>query len=391
MTHRRSPRPVASAASFAALLLLLAFGCTADVDNADPELAFATGKADFDEARPVAYGESIGGSVSGHSFSLFSLSADAGDRFELQVSRTAGDFDPRSVVYDSGLSPIAHVAGSFEATADGNRKAFEAGADAARLFVVVRADRYRGAGDFELTVTCLGGPCAGDVPAPATEVVEIANCLGRARLCAFAQLDTVPAGDHSAASHVVMNCLDADSACSPTMCDAAVRGDTTPREICDSLTASVAFYAGQSAACRVEFDGCMDTCTDAEEYSTYLELDDDEFDFWMTGEATCWENRFGTTCDEYARGHADCGGTEFRSIDGTETVNSCYEYWRATEGAWLEFEDDNIDCYYICDVVDEACMATCEAGPAGDFSDCFQQCTTEHPLVEDDDYAMCDF
>ncbi|MBW2461901.1 MAG: hypothetical protein JRH11_09650 [Deltaproteobacteria bacterium] len=387
MTRTHATRSTA----LAALLGLLAFGCAADVDNADPELAFAGGKADFDEARPVAYGESIGGSVSGHAFSLFSLSADAGDRFELRLSRTAGDFDLRSVVYDSELSSIAHVPGSFEATAVGNRKAFEAGDDGGRLFVVVRADRYRGAGDFELTLACLGGPCAGDVPVPATEVEEIANCVGRARLCAFAQLDTVPAGDHLAASHVVMTCLDADPACTPAICDAAVIGDTTPRDICDSLTASVAFYAGQSAACRVEFDACMDSCTDAEQYSTYLELEDDEFEFWMTGEATCWESPFGASCDEYARGHADCGGTDFRAVDGTETVNSCYGYWRATEGAWLEYEDDNIDCYYICDVVEEACTATCEAGPTGDFSDCFQQCTTEHLLVEDDDYATCDF
>jgi len=391
MTRTHATRPTALAALLA-LLAPLAFGCAADVDNADPELAFATGKADFDEARPVAYGESIGGSVSGHAFSLFSLSADAGDRFELQVSRTAGDFDPRSVIYDSGLSPIAHVTGSFEATADGNRKAFEAGDDAARLFVVVRADRYRGAGDFELTVTCLGGPCAGTTPVAATEAESVAGCIGRARLCAFAQLDTVPAGDHLAASNVVENCLDADPECSPMTCEVSSGGDVTPRDLCDSLAESVAFYAGENAACRSEYEGCMESCTYAEGYSTYLDLEDDEFEFWMTVEAVCSNNPFGASCDEVARGHESCGGAEFRYVGGTETMNTCVATWRATDGAWLEYEDDNLDCYFVCDEVDAACMTTCEAGPAGDFADCFQQCTTEHPLIIDgDDYAMCDF
>ena len=42
-------------------------------------------------------------------------------------------------------------------------------------------------------------------------------------------------------------------------------------------------------------------------------------------------------------GHESCGGGDYRSIDGTETAGTCFEHWRATQGAWLEFETSSKD------------------------------------------------
>jgi len=91
-----------------ALALCVFSACTAD-NNLDPDLH--GGKADgLEEAIIIAYGESVTGSVDGRAFSLFKLAAEPGDLFEVEVTRTAGDYEPRSVVYNSALDKIEHVA-----------------------------------------------------------------------------------------------------------------------------------------------------------------------------------------------------------------------------------------------------------------------------------------
>jgi len=363
-----------------------------EIDNADPTLDPIAGKADFDEAQPIAYGETASGSVDGHAFSLFRLAVDENDELALTVRRTTGEFEPRSVGYDTNLTRLDHVRGSFESVADGNRKAFLMGRYASSIYVVVRADGYEGAGDFDLTVECTGGPCAGEHPLDGFEAVETARCLGRARECAFGRLATESVGDFAEAEALFDVCLSEQEGCSALACDAPSLGDErTPREHCDSVAEALVFYAGRSTECTQALLGCMDTCGEYEENSPYIEYDAHEFEFWMTGEAMCWFNPYGGSCDSFARGHEVCDGPEYREVGGTQTAGTCFADWRATEGAWLEFEDDNLDCSHVCEAVETECTAECETDDADVWADCFQDCSADHALLADDDYYICDF
>lgn len=372
------------------LALVVATGCTGDIDNADPALSLVGGRADCAEARAIRYGETLSGQVAGHAFSLFSLEVDDGDAFTVTVRRTSGDFDPRIVVYGPTLDPIAHEPGSFERIENGNKKSFRMGQYATSVLVLVRADRYEGSGDFDLTVECTGGPCAGEVPHGDNEWVQIGICLGRARSCAFARLDEGPVAEGTRARSLLAECLAAEADCSPEMCDIEDPSGESPRRLCGELSDALVFYSSRSPSCRSVLTDCMDSCGEYEENSEFLEYDDEELDFWMVGEAICWFNRYGTTCDELARGHEACGGSDYREIDGTETAGTCFAYWRATEGAWYEFEDDNIDCSHVCDAVDEECSERCEGDDPDSRASCYRSCVADHPLLQDDDAYVCD-
>jgi len=356
-------------------------------DNADPDL-HDSGKADgLEEALEIAYGDTSTGSVDGRAFSMFTLSVEPNDLFEVEVTRTSGDYDPRSVVYDVSLNKVDHVSGSFIRTANGNKKQFQMGAFASRTFIVVRADEFTGSGDFEIQVRCVAGPCTGD-PLIEGEAADLGLCLSHARICAFDRL-TGPT-DAAQADALLQTCLvekgaDLDLPVCADACSVDAP-EFSPKELCADITDALVFYGDQSAACRGEFDFCLDDCTEREENSPFLDEDPEDFEFWMNGEAICWGNRFGDSCDEFARAHTLCGGSDWKDFDGVDTAGTCFARWRATQGAWLEFEDDNIDCSDTCTVAEQSCFTQC--ANSTDES-CFDDCALNHELLQDDDFSVC--
>lgn len=368
-------------------ILVMADCTTGTEDNADPEISVVDGKADFAETMTISYGETLTGQVNGHAFSLFELSVEGADQFDVIVRQISGDFEPRSVVYTQDEMVLEHVTGSFETLDDGNRKTFVADDNATSLFVLVRANYYRGSGDFEMTVTCTGGPCAGGVEPVGGDFTMAGICITRARECAMARLESETVNSLVESVELLATCFDQDASCDRQICDLEARDGATPRELCNGIASSLTFYARESTECRRQHTSCMDDCLQYEENSHFLEYGDDEFEFWMTGEAICWLNRYGTSCDEFAQGHTDCGGNDYLSIDGVETSETCESYWRATEGAWNEYDDDIMDCSHVCDRVFSVCNARCDSEPPSAWDECFFDCFDNHDL---NDIGACE-
>jgi hypothetical protein len=65
-------------------------------------------------------------------------------------------------------------------------------------------------------------------------------------------------------------------------------------------------------------------------------------DLSSTAEAICWENGFNGTCDGYARGHKDCGGSY-----GDNSNAECHALCESTDGAWTD--DLDLICVESCD------------------------------------------
>jgi hypothetical protein len=355
-------------------LVLVACAAEAATTNEDPDL-LGPGKSDIWElARPLVLGEPLTGTVSATAFELFAIDAALGDVLEIAVERTSGDFEPRTVLYGIGGSNVSHDQGSYAETAGGNRKSLTA--TASRHHVVVRANYYRGAGEFSLVVRCVGGPCAGDFGPGDDRIVHAGTCLERARECALTRLGSAAVTDVASAASLLNGCL-AEQNVFGFDCAAACAVGEDATALCTKIAEALPFYADESDACRELANDCLEECNLREEYGSYL--DEDDFEFWMNSEAICWNDvEWNGTCDDFARAHVHCGGTE-HAVE--ESFDSCMAWCGAISGAWGSDIDEMCGpgCFdSVCTAIDDECRGSC-----GDDDSCWRSCVDAHPRQGD--------
>lgn len=366
------------------LLVALLAACAVDTagPNDDPELI--AGKGDvWDLARPLTLGTPITGHVDTRALELFWLDTDERDVIEIAVTRTSGSFDPRTALYTGGGADLSYDDGSFSETDDGNKKNLTA--TGGRHYVLVRANYYRGAGEFSLTASCIGGPCAGDFGPADDNLVHAGTCLERARSCALTRLGSTDVTDVMGAAALFDDCL-AEQSVFDYDCTSACAIDGAANALCTTIVEALPFYASKSAQCRGLANDCLEECNGREEYGSYLEEDD--FEFWMNSEPVCWNDiEYNGTCDEFARKHVSCGGSDHAVAD-QESFDTCMAWCGAISGAWGSDIDEMCGpgcAETVCTGIDSDCRGRC----SGD-DDCWRSCVDGHPRQGDDFSWGCD-
>lgn len=344
----------------------LAGGCTADngAYEADweGESPFAGGKADglLDIVPTMDFENEGTGEVGGEDFDLYKVELLRTDRIELTMTVTDGDLNPHLSFYRGTSSYI----GSESWRRDGASliKTYEV-EDAGTFLIAVRAYRGEGSGQYTLTMRCDGGPCAGELPPPASHLGtgEIAGCITQARRCAFDRLPSYDGRVGEVRSQLLFQeCLDEahlDDGSSCTHACTWVNPDDerdTAADVCNRIISDLPFWADQNDACLGTLDSCFSDCFDVGSWQTNW---DDELAY--TTEATCWASGLNSDCPTFARNTAECGGEIL-----ADSARECNEHCLATQGA---FTDDTQDicgrdayCDDYCDVDIAAARAACD-------------------------------
>jgi hypothetical protein len=197
-----------------------------------------------------------------------------------------------------------------------------------RYRALVKGKTADTAGEFAFVARCEGGGC------PLTHE-GVSDCVGQARACAFDGLDG--AIDAAEARRRLDACLEelADEDSGEPCRSACESARAEP--LCVSTAGRLAFYSGRSASCRQLFSECVDDCKASDaDIDIYSQVADTE-------EARCTETGLSSHCDDYARGHAACGGAR-----AGETEDDCRARCLATDGAWADGEDVDAMCAESC-------------------------------------------
>jgi hypothetical protein len=373
-----------------ALTFVLA-GCVAGTGSPyDPDWdangPIADGKADgfSDMAPELTMGQPAEGDVGGTNTEIFRIELRRGDRIEVVMEVLQGDLNPHLSLF---LGTSTYV-DSETWSRQGNvlRKVY-AIEEAGMYLLAARAYRGEGSGRYRLTVSCVGGTCAGELPEPEGELDldQAAECIQQARRCAFAELPTYGGRvAETRANEIFTACLGRaaleDGTSCQTACSAqggdANRGDDDAAGLCTSITQSLAFYADQTAACLAVLDGCFAGCYDAAgDESGGAES------VYETVEARCWQDGYNGSCDSYARSHEACGGT-IRAGSAAEYTASCH----ATTGAHVDDLDtlcsSDIDCESYCEVDIAQAGESC-GGVSAEHEECLSS------FLDDNQAGVC--
>ncbi len=369
-------------------LLLLAPACDSSDPASDdaPDITTAGGKSDLaDLAKPLAYDSPVQGDVTDGSFVLFRLEGERGDsEIEVQVTRTAGDFDPRADAYTPIGTDVRHDSGSFRRTENGSVKTVTFPIMSDDPLIAVSAHGGDGSGSFELTVRCLSGACTGEVdPVNDAAPFHASICLEDARDCLFGQNPASGEG-----RNVLATCLQSASGIEGT-CANACDVDDDSAEACDRMASAAEDLTAEGEWCVQVVDDCLDSCMLQEENSPFFE--DEEPEFMSTGIARCWldPNWFGT-CDEFARSTDECGGDR-TSIDAM-SYGMCFNYCEAVHGGWQSDVDETCDEFCIgevCDGLYETCEIRCSSDAVEDFDGCFEGCVQDDERNESHTGSNC--
>lgn len=317
----------------------LAAACTSapiPYDDAWGAEDIPTGKADslLDGAQVLAFDQVGTGFVDENQMDVYAIDLKGGDKITAIMKVTSGNLSPHFTLFFGGLSHVSSK--TFDRATKKITKTYEL-TSTGRYFISVRAFQHQGEGNYEFSITCNGGPCAGEPVIRTLTVDEQAECITKARRCSFADLPRWNGFVGAArARSIFQGCLNAaqtteDAVTCETACDEV--DDAKP--LCESIIGSLPFYADASSACLAELDDCMAICHGADNGGSADEL-------WTTAESICWETGFNGTCDTYARGHEDCGGTY-----ADDTNAQCHALCEATDGAWID--DLDTICSDSCD------------------------------------------
>ncbi|MFK7986212.1 MAG: hypothetical protein AB8I08_09280 [Sandaracinaceae bacterium] len=311
------------------LLVMFALaGCAADNFDTGSDLApgtVASAKADGAfGSEELELGRTARGSTGGDGLVLYAIDLEEASEIQVTITRTGGDLRPSAYLYrgtEMFLAPDSYDAGADEVTLN------YVIAASGEHHVVVKAYRGEGAGDFELSVTCIGGMCAG---IPADPIVAQGLCIETAARCA---IDTLPRFNGAVgavrASSIFNGCLEDAGAHCADACDG--EGEA----VCDTIIAELPGFADQSAECMGVMTSCLSSCSEFDGYYTAYDITD-------TAASACWTGYNGN-CLELVAGHASCGGDEYT----LGSVGECRATCGATEGAFDEGPWDG-------------CMETCE-------------------------------
>ena len=357
-------RPLTRPASVLVPLFLLT-ACAADTGPSgyDPdwnaEAPISGGKADgvLDILPVLELGTAVEGEVGGERSEMYRIDLRRTDRIRIEMRVTSGDLDPHLSFFYGTSSYV----GSESWNREGNTLEKVYLAESAGSYVVAaRAYEGRGSGTYAIRVTCLGGPCAGELPPPESElgVDDVASCIAQARRCSFEALPGYEGRvGEVRASQIFTECLGRSSLSDGASCAAACdwQGDDSDvdyddaRPLCDDVIGQLPFWADQSTTCLGLLDSCMSDCYDAGSYGYH-----DDGDLAYTVEATCWSGGFNGNCTIFARAHEACGG-DIRAESSRECTQLCH----STTGAHIDDLDtlcsSDSDCENYCDVdVDQA-------------------------------------
>ena len=306
-------------------LLLAACGTTEGYDEDWGTDDIPTGKADglLDGAPVLTFGQVGRGYVEADQLDVYAIQLRGGDKITTKMTVTEGDLSPHNTLYYGGSVYLRSA--TFQRTDTSITKTYTI-ESTGRHFIAVKAYRNVGAGRYTLQFTCNGGPCNGEPVVRVLTPDERGECIGKARVCSFAELPRWNGAVGPARSRSIFEgCLAAaQTQDDGVACDEACDDDTDARMLCDAMMADLPFYADASPACLAELDECLASCHDEAE-GTAEEL-------WRTSESICWVNGFNGTCDGYARGHASCGGSEYAD----DTRDECLELCESTIGAWID-------------------------------------------------------
>jgi hypothetical protein len=301
--------------------------------------------------------------VGGDSIVLYVMELQTGDRLALDMTVLSGDLNPHISFFYGTSSYIS----SDSWNRDGNVLHKEYTAEYAGVYsVAARAYHNEGDGDFSLTATCLGGPCAGEFPDPVEELMpdEVNDCIMEARICAFDRLPRYHGSvGPSRSQFLFQECLSEQSTSEGISCS-GVCGLT---DICDRIIGMLPYYADQTAECVDVLENCMITCYDAGDIGSG-HYGGEEYD--DIAEVMCLDGPLGGYCDAYASDHTLCGGEEY----GPDTYAECQALCQTTTGAWIDDLDTLCDeeCEGLCDQAQEECNVECDYDP-----ECYHLCMYE--------------
>jgi hypothetical protein len=310
-------------------LHLFALACTSDEPAVGNQVENATEKGLLGLAPPIAFGTKVTGAIKGKQLDAWGIDLKGGDKITVVEKVTSGNLKPDAQLFLSGYSKLSSAQHSVSGTTLTKSYVIET---TGRYYFAVRAYQGQGEGDYSLEVTCTGGPCNGEPVVDTLDDDQAGDCVARARACAF---DGLGAYDGNVgpvrARQLFEGCLatltiESEGLSCKTACDEPER-----KGICDGLIGLLPFYADQSAACIAELDECLEVCSE------------DAGGGLVNGaEHICLLEGLNGTCDSFARGHADCGGSY--TDDSNE---ECHAFCESTFGAW----NDDLDtiCTEQCD------------------------------------------
>lgn len=329
--------------------------CAADSYDPDwdPNGPVGGGKADglLDVLQVLTFGEVVEGDVGGNRSELYVIDLKRTDRIELAMTVTSGNLDPHLSLFYGTSTYIGSE--SWSRSGATLKKVYRV-EDAGRYLIAVRAYQGQGSGDYKLTVTCAGGPCAGELPPPevlSLPVDDVAECISKIRRCAFAALPAFNGAVGAARAKQIMDECSATSSLSDGSSCAGVCdwvGEDTNNEwddaapVCNSLEQALQFYADQPATCTAALDSCFGDC-----YGSGWGNSGDEL--YDTDEVICWSSTLNGNCDSFARSTAACGGTITAG-----SARECTELCESTTGAHVDDLDticsSDSDCDSYCDI-----------------------------------------
>jgi hypothetical protein len=304
--------------SISALLSLAALACqTTSYDPRWGEEDLKGEKADglADSAEPLDFGETVTGSVTSDSMVLYRIPLSAGDQIKGTMRVIDGDLSPHFTLF-SGFSTTVHST-AFDVNGPLLTKDYEIDTSGP-YFIAARAFMHQGSGEYELTIECTDGPCAGG-PVQTLTLADADFCFAEARECGFAQISSVVT--ISEARSLFETCLKESEtshgeSCAPACEVIDPEFDSDFIFLCEDIVFEMAQYSELSSSCSVELDLCLDDCMSL----SHLAFgDDDETPF-----VQCWEAAFNGTCPVYVRDLESCGGF---IVDDSE--ESCLERCQA--------------------------------------------------------------
>jgi hypothetical protein len=243
--------------------------------------------------------------------------------------RVSGDHKPDAVMF-RGYEHVRSTSHSTTPTALTKKYRI---AEAGVHYVAVGTYGNRGSGEYELTIKCTGGPCAGE-PAPPRplEEAEAAQCIAKARQCAVAKAVGMARNMTVAqAGAEFERCLQDARVGQQVQCGTAcARPDAA--QLCTNIKRMVKTYAGKGAACKQELESCMGSCREIGDGQDVLE---------NGAEAMCLFDGFNGTCDGFAKQTRACGG---RLVP--DSHEHCMESCKATQGVWMD--DLDLICVESC-------------------------------------------
>jgi hypothetical protein len=327
----------------------------------------ADGKADLiDGAQLVRLGETKSGSVTSTSMDLFKIDLTNGDKIRATMIRKDGDLAPDASMFTRAGSSIR----SADFSVEPGKLIKDYVVDGSTTYLLAaRAFRNQGAGKYELTIECTGGPCNGEPlppdPDEEIEISDIEDCISEATDCAFNDLPRWNgAVAQTRATNIFNSCLESTIMFNGSTCADVCDESDDAADLCSAVIRELPFYADQPTECVEELNECMGNCA-AGNFGSPDEL-------WSSEFAMCWENGFNSNCNSYAQQMTACGGT----VQGDTAV--CYEGCWASSGVWND--DLDVMCEEECGTcgiqctreIDDWGFSTPDTGLLGDVVELFQ-------------------